>query len=84
MDKEKRARLSLRLPISLIERLKLLARLQNQSLNSYVESVLLNIAYQEPNETTIAAMKEVESGELQKTPDIDVTSIESMEKSMGI
>lgn len=84
MDKEKRARLSLRLPISLIERLKLLVRLQNQSLNSYVEVVLLNIAYQEPNETTIAAMKEVESGELQKTPDIDVTSIESMEKSMGL
>lgn len=84
MDKEKKARLSLRLPISLIERLKLLARLQNQSLNSYVEAVLLNIAYQEPNETTIAAMKEVESGELQKTPDIDVTSIESMEKSMGL
>lgn len=84
MDKEKRARLSLRLPISLIERLKLLARLQNQSPNSYVESVLLNIAYQEPNETTIEAMKEVESGELQKTPGIDVTSIESMEKSMGL
>ncbi len=84
MDKEKRARLSLRLPISLIERLKLLARLQNQSLNSYVEAVLLNITYQEPNETTIAAMKEVESGELQKNPVIDVTSIESMEKSMGL
>lgn len=36
---------SFRLPIDLIERLKLLARKENRSLNNFVETVLLDAAY---------------------------------------
>jgi len=75
---------SFRLPVDLIERLKQLARGQNRSLNNYVETVLLDAAYHEPNATTIAAMKEAESGKLRDVPEIDLTSIEAMEKSMGL
>ncbi len=75
---------SFRLPIELIERLKLLAKRQNRSLNNYVETVLLDAAYHEPNATTLAAMKEVESGALRDEPALDLSSIEAMEKSMGL
>ena len=49
---------SFRLPVDLIERLKLLAKRQNRSLNNYVETLLLDAAYLEPNAETIEAMKE--------------------------
>lgn len=75
---------SFRLPIELIERLKQLARRENRSLNNYVETVLLDAAYCEPNATTLAAMKEVESGALRDTPALDLSSISAMEKSMGL
>ncbi len=75
---------SFRLPVELIERLKQLAKRQNRSLNNYVETLLLDAAYHEPNATTIAAMKEAESGILRNAPALDMTSIEAMEKSMGL
>lgn len=74
---------SFRLSVALIERLKQLAKRQNRSLNNYVETVLLDAAYHEPNATTLAAMKEVESGALRDEPALDLSSIEAMEKSMG-
>lgn len=58
---------SFRLPVELIERLRHLAKLQNRSLNNYVETLLLDAAYSEPNEVTLAAMKEVQSGSLRNT-----------------
>lgn len=75
---------SFRLSVDLIERLKQLAKRQNRSLNNYVETVLLDAAYHEPNATTLAAMKEVESGALRNEPALDLSSIEAMEKSMGL
>lgn len=75
---------SFRLSVDLIERLKELARKQNRSLNNYVETVLLDAAYCQPNATTLAAMKEVESGALRNAPALDLSSIEAMEKSMGL
>ncbi len=75
---------SFRLPVELIERLKQLAKRQNRSLNNYVETLLLDAAYHEPNATTIAAMKEAESGILRNAPALDMTTIEAMEKSMGL
>lgn len=59
---------SFRLPVDLIERLKLLAKRQNRSLNNYVETLLLDAAYLEPNAETIEAMKEAESGALPTCP----------------
>ena len=75
---------SFRLSVELIERLKQLAKRQNRSLNNYVETVLLEAAYHEPNAVTLAAMKESESGTLNNVPSIDMSSIEAMEKSMGL
>lgn len=75
---------SFRLSVDLIERLKQLAKRQNRSLNNFVETVLLDAAYHEPNSTTIAAMNEAESGVLRNEPALDLSSIEAMEKSMGL
>lgn len=75
---------SFRLSVDLIERLKQLACRQNRSLNNYVETVLLDAAYNVPNATTLAAMKEAESGALRNVPALDLSSIEAMEKSMGL
>lgn len=74
---------SFRLPVELIERLRLLAKRENRSLNNFVETVLLEAAYCEPNDETLAAMKEVQSGKLRNTTPLDLSSIEAMERSMG-
>ncbi len=75
---------SFRLSVDLIERLKLMARRQNRSLNNFVETLLLEAAYNEPNAETLAAMKEAESGKLRNVPAIDTSSVEAMVKSMGL
>ncbi|MEZ3591656.1 MAG: toxin-antitoxin system protein [Muribaculaceae bacterium] len=75
---------SFRLPVELIDRLKLLAKRHNRSLNNYVETLLLNAAYGEPNAETLAAMEEARSGRLRDVPPLDLSSIEAMEKSMGL
>lgn len=73
---------SFRLPVDLIERLKKLAKMQNRSLNNFVECVLLDAVYEQTNDETLAAMKEAREGRLRDVPALDLTSIESMEKSM--
>ena len=75
---------SFRLSVELIDRFKQLAKRQNRSLNNYVETVLLNAAYHEPNAETLAAMKEAESDAMNDVPSLDMSSIEAMEKSMGL
>jgi predicted transcriptional regulator len=51
----------------LIRRLKEMAKKENRSLNNYVETVLMDIVYDEPNEETIEAINEARSGkELEK------------------
>ena len=49
---------SFRLRTDLVERLKRKAARENRTLNNYVESVLLDIVYDEPNEVTKAAIME--------------------------
>ncbi len=46
----------------LIRRLKMKAKKENRSLNNYVETILMDVVYDEPNEETIAAIEEVRSG----------------------
>lgn len=75
---------SFRLPVDLIDRLKQLAKRQNRSLNNYVETLLLDAAYHEPNATTLAAMREAESDLMDEVAPLDMSSIEAMEKSMGL
>lgn len=52
---------SFRLRTDLIEGLKRKAAQQNRTLNNYVESVLLDIVYDEPNEETKAAIEEAKN-----------------------
>ena len=75
---------SFRLSVELIDRLKQLAKRQNRSLNNYVETILIDAAYHEPNAVTLAAMKEAESDAMNDVPSLDMSSIEAMEKSMGL
>lgn len=71
---------SFRLPVDLIERLKKLAKTENRSLNNYVECILLDVAYNEPNAKTLAAINEAKEGKYEGT--LDVSSVEAMYKSM--
>ncbi|MDE5880709.1 MAG: ribbon-helix-helix protein, CopG family [Muribaculaceae bacterium] len=73
---------SFRLSVELIERLKKMAKKENRSLNNFVECALLDIAYNEPNAETIAAIEEARAGKLQGP--LDVSSVEAMYKSMGL
>ena len=51
-----------RLNANLLERLKEQAKRANRSLSNYVECILMDSVYNEPNETTITAIKEARSG----------------------
>ena len=53
---------SFRLREDIIEGLKRNAARENRTLNNYVESVLLDVVYTEPNEVTKAAIGEGMSG----------------------
>ena len=53
---------SFRLRTDLLERLKQNAAKVNRTLNNYVESVLLDVVYDEPNDITKAAIAEAMSG----------------------
>ena len=60
-----------RLKTSLLERLKEDAKRQNRSLNSYVETLLIDATYHRPNAETMAAIEEARSGKELETLDID-------------
>lgn len=71
-----------RLPVSLLEKLKELARKDRRSLNNYVECLLLDAVYNEPNEETIASLEEAKAGHLEGP--LDTSSVEAMLKSMNL
>ena len=61
-----RKQTAFRLRTDYLDRLKVAAKKENRSLNNYVESVLLDAVYREPNEETLAAMKDAkENGNLE-------------------
>ena len=55
-----------RLDEDLIKKLKVAAKKENRSLNNYVECILMDSLYKEPNETTLAAINEAETEQLEK------------------
>ena len=69
-----------RLKTDLIDRLKIAAKRENRSLNNYVESVLMDIVYHEPNAETRLAIEEAKRGEY--AGEIDLSSLENMVKSI--
>ena len=68
-----------RLNEDLLERLKEKAKKANRSLSNYVECILMDSVYNEPNETTIAAMNEAENEELEV---LDLTDFEKYVASL--
>lgn len=62
---------SFRLNAELLDVLKRRAKEANRSLNNYVESVLLDAMYFEPNEETVAAIEEAKSGKELETLDLN-------------
>ena len=68
-----------RLNVHLLDRLKEEARKTNRSLSNYVECILMESIYNEPNETTLEALEEARSGEIAGT--IDTSSLDAFIKS---
>lgn len=55
----------------LLRRLKIKAKQENRSLNNYVETVLMDIVYDEPNEETVKAIKEAKSADKLESLDLE-------------
>lgn len=66
-----RKQTAFRLRTDLLDRLKVAAKKENRSLNNYVESALLDAVYREPNEETLAAMKDAKENKNLETLDLD-------------
>ena len=66
----------------LLDKLRMAAARENRSLNNYVESVLMDVIYNQPNAETEAAIAESRSGE--SAGKIDTSSMEAFKKSMGL
>ena len=63
----------------LLNRLRVAAKKENRSLNNYVESVLMNVAYLNPNQTTSEAIEEAKAGKFAGT--INTGSMDAFIKS---
>ena len=69
MEATVRVQASFRLKADLVEKLKMSAKACNRSLNNFVESVLLEAMYNEPNETTKDALAEARRNKAGKAYD---------------
>lgn len=70
-----RKQTAFRLSCDLLEKLKEAATRENRSLNNYVESVLMEIVYGNPNNLTIKAMKEARENKSLET--LDANNLET-------
>ena len=70
-----------RLSTDLLQRLKVAAKKKNQSLNNFVESALMDLVYDEPNEDTKAAVEEAKAGKYAGT--IDMRNFDTFMKSIN-
>ncbi len=69
-----------RLDENLIAKLKEEAKKANRSLNNYVECILMERVYAEPNETTLNAIEEAKVGKF--AGKVDTSSFDSFVKSI--
>ena len=75
-----RKQTAFRLSTDLLDRLRLAAKKQNRSLNNFVESILMDVVYNEPNEETKEAIVEARAGEFAGT--IDMENFDTFMKSI--
>jgi hypothetical protein len=66
-----RKQTAFRLSTSLLNKLREAAERENRSLNNYVESVLMDAVFSNPNKLTLAAMKEARENRDLETLDVD-------------
>ena len=66
-----RKQTAFRLSTSLLINLREAAERENRSLNNYVESVLMDSVFSNPNKLTLAAMKEARENRDLETLDVD-------------
>lgn len=69
-----------RLDNNLLEMLKAAAKREHRSLNNYVECLLMNFMYNQPNEETKAAIEEARSGK--SAGKLDMSNFEAFMKSV--
>ena len=75
-----RKQTAFRLSTSLLNKLREAAERENRSLNNYVESVLMDAVFSNPNKLTLAAMKEARENRDLET--LDVNSLDSLVASL--
>lgn len=71
-----------RFPAFLMDKLKELAQKDRRSLNNYVEGLLLDAVFNEPNTTTEASLQDAREGKTEGP--IDTSSVDAMLKSMDL
>ena len=76
-----RKQTAFRLRKDLLEKIKKDAAKENRSVNNYVETLLLDAVYREPNEDTLEAIKEAISGKSAGT--LDLSSFDSFMHSVN-
>ena len=77
METTKRKQTTIRLPEYAIADIREVAKRQNQSINGLLVRYILDGLYRQPNETTLAAMRECESGvELDELTSYDIEHLE--------
>lgn len=75
-----RKQTAFRLSTSLLNKLREAAERENRSLNNYVESVLMDAVFSNPNKLTLAAMKEArENRDLEA---LDANNLDSLIASL--
>jgi hypothetical protein len=75
-----RKQTAFRLSTSLLNKLREAAERENRSLNNYVESVLMDAVFSNPNKLTLAAMKEARENRDLET--LDANNLESVIASL--
>ena len=75
-----RKQTAFRLSTSLLNKLREAAERENRSLNNYVESVLMDAVFSNPNKLTLAAMKEARENRDLET--LDVNNLDSLITSL--
>ena len=81
MDTIERKQTAFRLRKDLLDKLKKDAAKENRSVNNYVETLLLDAVYREPNEDTLEAIREAMSGKSAGT--LDMSDFDSFMKSVN-
>lgn len=76
-----RKQTAFRLSTDLLKRLRIAAKRENRSLNNYVENVLMDIVYNEPNEQTKESIDEARSRRFAGS--IDMTNFDTFTKSIN-